>query len=168
VKKDKSEDTDANYSGEVASDNPPVAKVKPLKRNLQRAKKNPSDDTDSNYSDELAPAARATPSEKNLNRAKKDPDAEVAASKEIDRLLKEATEEFVAKYGSTIGISHEIDPKKTLAAAKKKMGSPVLLDLLLDKQCSQCSHPKLGMVFYRDYGYMSRPCEKLDCYCISC
>lgn len=114
---------------------------------------------------EQAAAAVAPPTRK---RIKKDPEAEETASKEIDRLLLLATNEFAKNYDR--GTINEIDPNKTLAIAKKKLGSPALLGLLRDKLCKECKRQQrsdsLGMFFFRNY--MAKPCEAMDCLCSYC
>ena len=64
---------------------------------------------------------------------------DLVASNEIDGLLMVATLEYSDSYGSDYyGGQNIVDPKSTLAAAKKKHDCQVLLELLYDKLCNDC------------------------------
>ena len=83
-----------------------------------------------------AKSAKATTPKKRKKKSKVPSLEELAASVEIDRLLREANDWFHHPA--------QLDPEETLAATKKKLGSVQLLRLLKTKMCTRCDK-RLGM-----------------------
>lgn len=111
---------------------------------------NNNDDNDKTQGD--SDDDRKPPAKKKATRKKKSkvPSLEeLAASAEIDRLLKQAYKSYNRHYydycdPKSFEPLSKLDPNDTLADAKKKLGSVTLLHLLKTKLCRECN-TKLGM-----------------------
>ncbi len=99
---------------------------------------------------------------------------EIEASKEIDRLLQQASEDFKEDCGAVDAqLFNKNKDKISLANAKKKLGSVQLLELLRKKLCYKCRDEKrLGMFFFREAGsFRSYSADHVNksicCHCFS-
>lgn len=133
------------------------------------------DDNESDIKDlkKAATKGRKKPAAKKKKK-KEDSPEEIEASKEIDRLLQQASEDFNEECGAVDAQLFNINKDKlSLANAKKKLGSVKLLELLQKKLCYKCRDEKrLGMFFFRQAGsFRSYSADHIEasicCHCFS-